>query len=59
MIAPELRGLLAAEDVAAKAKEMLAAPQKLEEISRSFWELTHERGAAGKIAAAVIARLKR
>ena len=59
MIAPELRGLLSAEDVAAKAKEMLAAPQKLEEISRSFWELTHERGAAGKIAAAVIARLKR
>lgn len=59
MIAPELRGLLSAEDVAAKAKELLAAPQKLEEISRSFWELTHERGAAGKIAAAVIARLKR
>ena len=59
MIAPELRGLLTAEDVAAKAKEMLASPQTLEEISRSFWELTHERGAAGRIASAVIARLKR
>ena len=59
MIAPELRGLLTAEDVAEKAREMLSSPQKLEEISRAFWELTHERGAAGRIATAIIARLQR
>lgn len=59
MLTPELRGILSARNVAESAVELLRAPKKLEEISRAFWELTHERNAAGKIAAAVIARLQR
>lgn len=50
VIAPEMRGLFKAEDVAAQVVELLGSPERLKEISRAFWELTHERGASVKIA---------
>ncbi|MDR3331385.1 MAG: hypothetical protein LBT08_02040 [Synergistaceae bacterium] len=50
MIAPELRGLFPPEEVANKAIELLESPQSLQEMSRRFWDLTHERGAASKLA---------
>lgn len=50
MIAPEIRGLISEDDVARTAVDLLRNEQRLGEISRAFWELTHERGAAGKLA---------
>lgn len=50
MIAPEIRGIFPLEDVAEKAIELLQSPDKLQEMSREFWNLTHERGAASRIA---------
>jgi lipid-A-disaccharide synthase len=49
-IVPEVRGLISPDDVADKAVELLESPEKLQEISRSFWDLTHERGASIKLA---------
>ncbi len=48
MIAPEIRGIFREEDVAACATNLLENPARLQEMSRAFWELTHERGAALK-----------
>lgn len=50
VVAPEIRGIFTAEDAAARVIELLGSPGRLKEISRSFWELTHERGASVKIA---------
>ncbi|MDR3355180.1 MAG: hypothetical protein LBO21_09090 [Synergistaceae bacterium] len=50
MIAPEVRGSIGPDDVADKAMELLESPEKLQEISRCFWDLTHERGASVKLA---------
>ncbi|MDL2264559.1 hypothetical protein LJC31_07900 [Synergistaceae bacterium OttesenSCG-928-I11] len=50
MIAPEIRGIFREEDVAKCAVELLENPTRLQEMSRAFWELTHERGAALKFA---------
>lgn len=50
VVAPEIRGIFTAEDVADKVVELLGAPERLKEISRAFWELTHERGASIKMA---------
>jgi lipid-A-disaccharide synthase len=50
MITPEVRGLVSADDVAAKAIDMLASEHELSRISRAFWELTHERGASVRLA---------
>ena len=49
-IAPELRGIFPPEDVVREALALLKSPERLQEISRGFWELTHERGAAAKMA---------
>ncbi len=50
MIVPEIRGLFREEDVAVLAASLLENPIRLQEMSRAFWELTHERGAALKFA---------
>lgn len=47
MIAPELRGIFDKRHVADKAIALLSDKEALKEISRGFWELTRERGAAG------------
>jgi lipid-A-disaccharide synthase len=52
-IAPEIRGIFSEEDVAAKAISLLENPAQLQEMSRAFWELTHERGAASRFAGAI------
>ncbi|MDR1482226.1 MAG: hypothetical protein LBI74_06330 [Synergistaceae bacterium] len=49
-IVPEVRGLIGPDDVAERAIELLESPERLQEISRSFWDLTHERGASIKLA---------
>ena len=54
MIAPEIRGIFPLEDVAEKAAELLSSPEKLQEMSRAFWNLTHERGAALRIAERIV-----
>lgn len=50
MIAPEIRGIFQPEEVVEKAAELLSSPDKLQWISRAFWELTHERGASIRLA---------
>ena len=50
MLAPEIRGLFPLERVAEKATELLESPDGLQEMSRAFWNLTHERGTATRIA---------
>jgi len=49
MIAPEIRGFFDARVVARMAIGLLESPEKLKEISREFWENTHERGAAARL----------
>ncbi|GHV57598.1 hypothetical protein FACS1894216_22150 [Synergistales bacterium] len=53
MIAPELRGDVKPEDAAFEAIRLLCSPDSLQEISRAFWELTNERGAAAKLTARI------
>ena len=53
MIAPEVRGLIGPKEVSEKALELLGSEEKREQIARSFWELTHQRGASVKIASAI------
>ncbi|MDR1965861.1 MAG: hypothetical protein LBQ36_04060 [Synergistaceae bacterium] len=50
MIAPEIRGFFEPKVVARMAIGLLESPEKLKEMSRAFWELTHERGAAALLA---------
>jgi lipid-A-disaccharide synthase len=50
MVAPEIRGMFEPAVVARMAAGLLDSPEKLKEISRSFWDCTHERGASAKIA---------
>ncbi|MCL2684730.1 MAG: hypothetical protein FWE55_05750, partial [Synergistaceae bacterium] len=50
MIAPEIRGYFDAGIVARMAIGLLESPERLKEISRAFWELTHERGASARLA---------
>jgi lipid-A-disaccharide synthase len=52
-IVPEIRGIFSEEDVAAKAISLLENPAQLREMSRAFWELAHERGAASRFADAI------
>lgn len=59
LVAPEIRGIFKAEDVAERAIELLGSPERLQEISRAFWELTHERGAAAKMAERIAEWTKR
>ena len=59
IVAPEIRGIFKAEDVAERVIELLAEPERLQEISRAFWELTHERGASVKMAARIAEWAKR
>lgn len=54
MLIPELRGEIDESDVAQKAISLLNSPDALQSISRSFWELTHERGAASRLADAMV-----
>lgn len=49
-IVPEIRGIFPQEVVAERAIALLNDKEKLQEMSRQFWELTHERGAAGLMA---------
>jgi Lipid A disaccharide synthetase len=55
LIAPELRGTVTEQDVVDEAARLLASPERLQEISRAFYELTHERGAASRLAERVAA----
>jgi lipid-A-disaccharide synthase len=50
MIAPEIRGIFEPSVVARMAIGLLELPEKLKEISRAFWDCTHERGASVKLA---------
>ena len=50
MIAPEIRGVFNAGVLARMAIGLLESPERLKEISRAFWELTHERGASARLA---------
>jgi lipid-A-disaccharide synthase len=50
MIAPEIRGFFGPEVVARMAVGLLESPERLKEMSRAFWELTHERGASARLA---------
>jgi lipid-A-disaccharide synthase len=50
MIAPEIRGYFDHSVVARMAIGLLESPESLKEISRAFWELTRERGAAARLA---------
>ncbi len=50
VVAPEIRGIFKAEDVAKEAIGLLGDPERMQGISRVFWELTHERGASIKLA---------
>jgi len=50
MIAPEIRGSFDAGVPARMAIGLLESPEQLKEISRAFWELTHERGASARLA---------
>lgn len=49
LIVPEHRGLLTPEMVADIAKELLASPERLAEISKGYAEIAFEYGAAKKI----------
>ncbi|MDR3075781.1 MAG: hypothetical protein LBU26_00645 [Synergistaceae bacterium] len=50
MIAPEIRGIFDPPVVARMAIGLLESPERLKEISRAFWDLTHERGASARLA---------
>jgi lipid-A-disaccharide synthase len=50
MTAPEIRGIFTPHVVARMAIGLLESPEKLKDISRAFFECTHERGASKKIA---------
>ena len=54
MIAPEIRGRFNAEVVANMAAALLESPERLKEISRAFWELTRDRGAAARLAEEIV-----
>ncbi|MDR1581338.1 MAG: hypothetical protein LBS35_13360 [Synergistaceae bacterium] len=58
MIAPEIRGIFNPRVVARMAIGLLESPEKLKEISRAFFECTHERGASGKIAEDILKFVK-
>lgn len=58
MIAPEIRGIFPPEDVVKEATALLGSPERLRQIARDFWELTHERGAAAKLAERIALRAK-
>jgi lipid-A-disaccharide synthase len=49
MIAPEIRGFFDARVVARMAIGLLESPEKLKEISRTFWENTRDRGASVRL----------
>jgi len=53
MIAPEIRGNFDAGVAARMAIGLLESQGQLKEISRAFWELTHERGASTRLAAEI------
>ena len=50
MIAPEIRGYFDHSVVTRMAIGLLESPESLKEMSRAFWELTGERGAAARLA---------
>ncbi|MDR1470945.1 MAG: hypothetical protein LBS75_00335 [Synergistaceae bacterium] len=50
MIAPEVRGIFKPEVVSRLAISLLTSPERLREMSRAFWDLTHERGASARLA---------
>jgi lipid-A-disaccharide synthase len=50
MIAPEIRGIFQPEMVSRLAVSLLESPERLKEMSRAFWDLTHERGASVRMA---------
>lgn len=54
MLLPELRGDIDEADVAHKAIALLNSPDALQSMSRAFWELTHERGAAAHLADSIV-----
>lgn len=53
-LAPEIRGIFEPEEVVKSAVSLLGSPKKLKEMSRAFFELTHERGASARLAARVV-----
>jgi lipid-A-disaccharide synthase len=50
MVAPEIRGLFEPRVVARMAIGLLESPETRKEMSRTFMELTRERGAAARLA---------
>ncbi|MDR1916503.1 MAG: hypothetical protein LBQ58_08015 [Synergistaceae bacterium] len=50
MIAPEVRGIFQPDVVARLAISLLESPERLKEMSRVFWDLTHKRGASVRLA---------
>lgn len=53
-IHPEIRGIFPEERVSDEALALLNDPERLQHISRAFWELTHERGASARIADRIV-----
>lgn len=58
MIAPEMRGIFPIDAVVRYAAELIADKERLQQMSRAFFDLTHERGAAAKIATEIAAFAK-
>jgi hypothetical protein len=52
-VVPEYRCIMTPSTVANLAEELLAAPEKLEEIKSAYGKLPLERGASGRVAASV------
>lgn len=53
LVAPEIRGIFEAADVAREVLALLDSSDRLREMSRTFRELTRERGGAAKIASRI------